>query len=72
MTPKQYRDALEAIDLTIVGAATFFELSERTSRYYAAQGTGGAVEMLLRVMMARDITVEEVDQLMKRKTNVRS
>jgi hypothetical protein len=71
MTPKQYRDALAAVDLTIVGAATFFGMSERTSRYYAAQGTDGAVEMLLRVMIARGISVEEVNQLMRRK-DVRS
>lgn len=67
MTKREYREAIERLGLNQIQAGEFLRVSERTSRNYAAHGAPGVVEMLLRVMLAEHISVEEVNQLMKRK-----
>jgi hypothetical protein len=67
MTNKQYREAIEALGLSQVKAAAFLDINERTSRVYAASGAPKVVDMLLTVMVIYDISVDDVNQLMKRK-----
>lgn len=66
MTGLQYRDSFAYFGLNQVQAAKFFGVSERTSRYWAAGGPPAIVHMLLHVMIARGITVEQVNYLIGR------
>lgn len=60
MTPSQYRAALSKLDLTQVGAARLFGVNEATSRRWAASGVHGTVVIMLRLLMAGKITVEDI------------
>jgi hypothetical protein len=76
MTSKQYRNAIEALGLTQVDAAKFFGVSERQSRYWAARDGSPipipiTVEMILRIMLAKDISVEDVGSILKQKIGVK-
>jgi hypothetical protein len=71
MTGEQYQKAIDQIGLTQVGAAAFFGLTSRTLRNYQTTGPPMAIAMLLRVMIAEHISVDEVNQLMKRKAGHR-
>lgn len=44
MTPEAYREALSRLGLTQVGAGIFFNVGERTSRRWAAEGCTGIAE----------------------------
>lgn len=67
MTKEQYRKAIEAIGLNQVHAAEFLDVSDRTSRNYAASGAPDVVAMLLLIMIEYGISVDDVNKLMKRK-----
>jgi hypothetical protein len=66
MTSKQYRRAIETLGLTQVAAAKFFGVSDRQSRYWAADGAPPMVEIILRIMLAKRMTVEEVETIVRR------
>lgn len=56
MTHAEYRDALDRLGLTQVGAARLLKIGERTSRRYAAHDEmagdiPGTVELLLRKLL---------------------
>jgi hypothetical protein len=54
MTRAEYRRAIDALGLTQVEAGEFLEVTERTSRRYAAGGPiPGPVRILLRYMVRR-------------------
>jgi len=68
MTPAQfYRRLIEEVGLNQVEAGKFFNAAGRTSRNWAAKGAPPAVEMVLRIMVARGISVAMVDRIMNRK-----
>jgi hypothetical protein len=67
VTAQQYRDAIEHMGLNQVQAAKFFDVTERTSRNWAANGAPTVVHMLLRIMTTRRISVAHVNKLMGRK-----
>lgn len=66
MTAEQYRAALEALGLTQEAAARFLRIHESASRKMARGGLKPlwATAALLRVMLAKGITVEEVEHIM--------
>lgn len=53
MTPNAYREALDSLGLSQVGAATLFGVNPRTSRRWALgeQDIPKAVEIALRLML---------------------
>lgn len=57
MTPDRYREILELLDITQVGAGKFFGVDERTSRRWARGKLEipDSVAMLLELMIARKI-----------------
>ena len=65
MTKTGYRQALDAVGLSQVKASTFFEVSRKTSPRWARGEAPipGAVKKLLRVMVAHNISPEEVNEL---------
>lgn len=60
MTANQYRAALAKLELTQVGAARLLGVGERTSRRWAEEGVTGSAAILLRLMVAGKVTIEEV------------
>ncbi len=64
---RHYRRALDALGLSFAEAAVFLDLTKRTARDYAADGPPRPIAMLLRLMLAENISVAELNQLMKRK-----
>lgn len=65
MTAEEFRAALERLDLTIVGAARFMKVGERTARRWAAgdQDIPYPVQLLLRVMVHCGVKPEMVDRM---------
>lgn len=64
MTPAEYREALEALDLSQVGAARLFGVDPRTSRHWAADmNPPAAVALCLRLMMAHGVTADEAKRM---------
>lgn len=64
MTPAQFRTAIAALGMSQVAAAAFLGTTDRQARRWAA---GDAeipkpVEMLLRLMVSKKLTPEEVDR----------
>lgn len=53
MTPTEYREALEQLGLSIVGAGPVIGVDRRTSQRYAAEGAPETVAILLRLMLER-------------------
>lgn len=65
MTANQYRAALAKLELTQAGAAHLFGIGERTSRRWAEIGVEGTAEVLLRLMVAGKVSVEDVKAVSK-------
>jgi hypothetical protein len=62
MTANQYRAALSRLDLTQVGAARLLGVNEVTSRRWAKSGVSGTVAILLRLLIAGKITLEDIEK----------
>jgi hypothetical protein len=61
MTRAEYRRAIDALGLSQVDAGDFLEVTERTSRRYAAGGPiPGPVRILLRYMVRRKLKPVQV------------
>jgi DNA-binding transcriptional regulator YiaG len=67
MKKTEYKRAIDAIGLSQVGASTFLEVSRKTSPRWARGESPipGAVAKLLRIMVHRRITPDEVNELEK-------
>lgn len=61
MTANQYRAALARLGLSQVGAARLFGVNDVTSRRWAKSGVHGTVAILLRLLLAKKITVEDIE-----------
>jgi hypothetical protein len=61
MTANQYRAALAKLGLPQVGAARLFGVNDVTSRRWAKSGVSGTVAILLRLLVAKKITVEDIE-----------
>ena len=64
MTPEQYRKALTKLDLTQVAAGDLFRVGHRTSRRWALGEARipWTVALLLRLMVKRRLTLEEMER----------
>jgi DNA-binding XRE family transcriptional regulator len=63
MTAKQYRAAIERLGMTQGRAAEFLGVSPRTGQRYATEGgIPVAVDMLLTLMIALNLTPETVEE----------
>jgi hypothetical protein len=60
MTANQFRTALDRLKLSQLGAARLFKVGDRTARRWAEDGTTGPVAILLHLLVAGKITVEDV------------
>jgi transcriptional regulator with XRE-family HTH domain len=65
----QYRELIAALGLSQIAAAEFLGISPRQSRRWALGETVPDVraEIVLRLMVAYDISVDTVNRLLKRK-----
>lgn len=61
MTANQYRAALAKLGLSQVGAARLFGVNDVTSRRWAKSGVSGTVAILLRLLLAKKISVEDIE-----------
>jgi hypothetical protein len=61
MTAKQYRDALDRLGLSQIAAAKLFRVDARTSRRWAQYGVTGAVEILMRLLLAGKIKLHDLE-----------
>jgi hypothetical protein len=63
MTANQFRSALSRLDLSQVGAARLFGADGRTTRRWALgeRSIPPTVTILLRLLMAGKITVEDIE-----------
>lgn len=63
MTPKQFRAALDRLDLSQVGAARLFKADGRTARRWASgeRSIPEAVAILLRLMLRGKITAADIE-----------
>jgi hypothetical protein len=60
MTAAQYRTALAQLGLTPTAAARLLCVDQRTSRRYACRGVCGPPEILLKLLLTRRISAEDV------------
>lgn len=65
MTANQYRTALSRLGLSQVGAARLFGVNDVTSRRWAKDGVSGTVAILLRLMVAGKVSIEDVEKARK-------
>ena len=67
MTANQFRSALDRLSLTQAGAARLVGVDERTARRWALgeRSMPEPVAILLRLLMARKITAEDVESARK-------
>lgn len=61
MTANQFRAALSRLELSQLGAARLFKVGERTARRWAEHGVSGPPAILLKLMAAGKIDVEDVE-----------
>lgn len=63
MTPKQFRSALERLQLSQLGAARLVKADGRTARRWALgeRAIPATVAILLRLLMAGKITIADVE-----------
>jgi len=68
MTSKQFRTALDRLGLTQVGTARLFGADPRTARRWALdeRPIPDAVAILIRLMLAGQITVEDIEAVTKK------
>lgn len=68
MTPTEYRDALAALSLSQVRAASLFGVDARTSRRWALgeAAVPRMVALALRLMLRHGVTPEEANKLAER------
>ena len=68
MSPREYREALAAVGLSLAGASRFFHTNERTTRRWAAddseQDVPRAVAISLRLMLKFGLSADDVITLM--------
>lgn len=62
MTPAEFRNALNRLGLTQVGAARLFRVAPKTVRNWACSGCHGTIVTLLRLMLDGTITVQDVER----------
>jgi hypothetical protein len=60
MTANQFRAALDRLKLSQLGAAKLFDVGERTARRWAEFGTTGPVSILIRLLVAGKVSVEDI------------
>ena len=60
MTPSRYRDALARLGLTQVAAARLLGIGDRTSRRWARYGLSGPAVILLRLLLTRRISQNDI------------
>lgn len=65
MTPNQFRQALDRLELSQLGAAKLFGADDRTVRRWALgeRSVPRAIVILLRLLLAKKITVEDVEDV---------
>lgn len=65
MSKTKYRESIDAVGLSQVAASEFFEVSRKTSPRWARGEAPipGAVKKLLRVMIDKKMSPQEVDKL---------
>jgi DNA-binding transcriptional regulator YiaG len=63
VTAKQFRNALDRLGLSQLGAARLFDANDRTVRRWAIgeRSVPVGVAMMLRLLLAGKITVEDVE-----------
>jgi hypothetical protein len=61
LSPAQYRDALSRLGLTQTAAAHLLAIDARTSRRWARNGVSGQSEILLRLLLVRRITPNDIN-----------
>ena len=68
MTPAEYRDALAALSLSQVRAASLFGVDARTSRRWALgeAAVPRMVALVLRLMLRHGVSVEQANKLAER------
>jgi plasmid maintenance system antidote protein VapI len=69
MTPDEYRESIDALGLNQLAAAKFLGISPRQSRRLASgeRSPEICVEIVLRLMVTYDISVDDVNRLIRRK-----
>lgn len=67
MTPSEYRDAIERLGLSQVGASRLFGIDPRTSRRWALGElpVPRAVVLCLRLMLANGVSADEARRIME-------
>lgn len=65
MTAKQFRDALDRLGLSQLGAARLFNANDRTARRWALgeRSVPEGVSILLRLLLAGKITPDDIEHL---------
>lgn len=61
MTANQFRAALDRLELSQLGAARLFNVSEKTARNWAREGVNGTVVILLKLLVAGKITQKDIE-----------
>jgi hypothetical protein len=51
VSPTEYRDALDRLGLTQVGAGAVLGISPRAAQYYAARGPTGPAALAIRLLL---------------------
>lgn len=62
MTANQFRAALDRLDLTQVGAARLLGVNDTTVRRWARHGVEGTAVILLRLLLAKKISIADVEK----------
>lgn len=67
MTPNQFRNALDRLGLSQLGAARLFDADGRTARRWALgeRSVPPGVAILLRLLMAGKITADDIEATKK-------
>jgi hypothetical protein len=60
MTGGEYRSMMDRFGLDHAAAATFLDITERTSFRYAAQGSPRVIDLLFAVMIVNGLDVDDV------------
>lgn len=63
MTANQYRDAIDRLGLTQSGAARLLGVNDVTGRRWARNGVTGTAAILLRLLLAKKISIRDLQEL---------